>query len=127
MVVCFQEAEEPRGLPKRGPPGPCPPRRKGCCGNPGIPGVPGVPGQAGRDGIPGPVGAPGRPGKAGITGAPGLMGPPGPPGEKGDPGVQTSNWKQCAWNVGDGKDSGLIRVRRNMFYLVIAKNKSSKL
>ena len=74
--------------------------QKTCCGNPGIPGVPGVPGQTGRDG---------RPGR---TGTPGAVGAPGARGEKGDRGdssVATSNWKQCIWNAGDGKDNGLIR------------------
>ncbi|XP_028410668.1 collagen triple helix repeat-containing protein 1-like [Dendronephthya gigantea] len=93
--------EERRGKP---PPG-CLPGQPGCnkpgcsegqcCGTPGVPGVPGVPGQTGRDG------RPGRPGVPGAIGAPGKKGHPGEPA--------ISNWKQCTWRAGDGKDHGLIR------------------
>ena len=64
-------------------------------GVPGVPGVPGIPGQTGRDG------------RDGSEGARGLEGPPGEPGKAAE---IMSNWKQCTWSRGDGKDSGLIQV-----------------
>ena len=75
-----------------------------CCGSHGIPGVPGVPGGPGRDGTPGPKG------DIGLTGP---VGPKGEPGDKASGGLDLnmrSNWKQCAWKRGDGKDNGLIQV-----------------
>ena len=60
--------------------------------NTGVPGVPGVTGRDGRDG---------------SEGARGLEGPPGEPGKAAE---IMSNWKQCTWSRGDGKDSGLIQV-----------------
>ena len=78
-----------------------------------------MPGLNGRDGKDGGDGAKGE---KGPEGAPGKMGPKGPagikgePGTKGEPSAQVSgqkNWKQCAWkNVNDGRDYGLIKVRK---------------
>ncbi|CAB3995490.1 Hypothetical predicted protein [Paramuricea clavata] len=66
------------------------------CGSAGIPGIPGIPGNPGRDGIPG---------------SRGPAGAKGEPGERGDDYVDLvkSNWKQCVWKRGDGKDTGLIQ------------------
>ncbi|KAJ7349560.1 hypothetical protein OS493_038567 [Desmophyllum pertusum] len=63
-------------------------------GHPGIPGSPGLPGPYGRDG------AKGDKGDKGETGLQGQKG-----------GTQAfSNWKQCVWKKGDGRDHGLIKV-----------------
>ena len=52
----------------------------------------------------------GRKGK-GNQGAPGLWGPPGALG---------SNWKQCVFkNLNDDKDTGLIKVFRFFFHLIV--------
>ena len=40
----------------------------------------------------------------------------GEPGNKGSDGLDlnmTSNWKQCAWKLDDGKDNGLVQVSLN--------------
>ena len=59
----------------------------------GLPGHPGLPGPYGRDGMKG---------EKGATGANGA---------KGEVGAQApSNWKQCVWRSGDGRDYGLIKV-----------------
>ena len=64
-------------------------------GHPGIPGSPGLPGPYGRDG------AKGEKGDKGETGLKGQKG-----------GTQaSSNWKQCVWRSGDGRDNGLIKVK----------------
>ena len=78
--------------------------------------MPGLNGRGGKDG------GDGAKGEKGPEGAPGKMGPKGPagikgePGTKGEPSAQVSgqkNWKQCAWkNVNDGRDYGLIKVRK---------------
>ena len=63
----------------------------------------------GSNGIPG---VPGNPGRDGATGSRGPAGEKGEPGERGNDYVDLvkSNWKQCAWNKTDYKDSGLIQV-----------------
>ena len=69
--------------------------------------MPGVPGGPGRDG---------NPGRKGDVGSAGPDGPKGEPGDKGSDGLDLtmrSNWKQCAWRRGDGKDNGLIQVSLN--------------
>jgi hypothetical protein len=55
----------------------------------------------------------GRPGPKGDVGPQGHGGPKGDQGMKGSAGSDSglySNWKQCAWSRGDGKDNGLIQV-----------------
>jgi len=64
-----------------------------------VPGLPGIPGLNGRDGT------------KGDQGPPGEQGPPGASGEQTTQAMQ-KNWKQCAWRKGDGRDTGLIRVRK---------------
>ena len=74
----------------------------------------GSPGLAGRNGVNGHNGLPGRDGREGAKGEKGVAGPPGPRGFKGEAGivaVEQRNWKQCAWQKGDGRDTGLIKVR----------------
>ena len=67
-------------------------------------------GSPGRNGVNGHNGLPGRDGRDGAKGENGLAGPPGPRGVKGEAGQIQSNWKQCAWKKGDGRDIGLIKV-----------------
>ena len=59
-------------------------------------------------------GSPGSDGKPGDRGPQGLKGDTGPKGDKGDRGPRGlsshSNWKECSWKNGDGKDNGLIKV-----------------
>ena len=84
-----------------------------CCGFhciPGVPGVPGVPGHPGQDG------------RRGEKGDVGSQGPVGPAAQIGEPAksvfvdlASKSNWKQCVWNIDDGKDNGLIKVCYNMY------------
>ncbi|CAH3042126.1 unnamed protein product [Pocillopora meandrina] len=99
-------------------------------GKPGIPGLPGRDGRDGRDGAKGEKGRPGSPGLQGPTGPPGDKGDRGEPGTHGSPGQRrergergepgkpgtlqlsscmNSNWKECTWRAGDGKDQGLIQ------------------
>ena len=70
---------------------------QGNCGSPGIPGIPGVPGNPGKDGVPG---------------SRGLAGEKKEPGERGSDYVDLvmSNWKQCVWKTGDGKETDLLQV-----------------
>lgn len=102
----------------------------GMHGKPGIPGLPGRDGRDGRDGAKGEKGRPGSPGLQGPTGPPGDKGDKGEPGTHGSPGQRgergergepgkpgtlqlssymNSNWKECTWRAGDGKDQGLIQ------------------
>ena len=49
-----------------------------------------------------------------LKGEKGVAGPPGQRGFKGEAGIvaaEQRNWKQCAWQKGDGRDVGLIKVR----------------
>ena len=66
-------------------------------GPPGFPGSPGLPGPHGRDGA---KGEKGEKGKTGLK------------GQKG--GTQaSSNWKQCVWKGPNGRDYGLLKVRKH--------------
>ena len=65
-------------------------------GPPGFPGSPGLPGPNGRDGA---KGEKGEKGKTGLK------------GQKGSTQV-LSNWKQCVWKGADGRDYGLLKVRK---------------
>lgn len=109
----------------------------GMHGKPGIPGLPGRDGRDGRDGAKGEKGRPGSPGLQGPTGPPGDKGDKGEPGTHGSPGQRgergergepgkpgtlqlsscmNSNWKECTWRAGDGKDQGLIQVINNSYF-----------
>ena len=91
----------------QGPPGP--PGPTGKRGKAGARGNQGPPGPKGPQGSSGP---PGSRGNKGDTGARGIQGPPGP---KGALGSAVRNWKQCVFkNLGDGKDSGLIKVNAQL-------------
>ena len=76
----------------------------------------GLPGLPGRNGINGHNGLPGHNGRDGAKGEKGVAGPRGPRGIKGEAGrvrkvaVEERNWKQCAWQKGDSRDIGLIKV-----------------
>lgn len=65
--------------------------------SPGIPGSPGLPGPYGRDGAKGEKGETGLKGQKGSTQAFSTF----------------SNWKQCVWRNGDGRDRGLLKVKEN--------------
>ncbi|XP_065826295.1 collagen triple helix repeat-containing protein 1-like isoform X2 [Oscarella lobularis] len=87
-----------------------------CSGVPGIPGIPGHNGQPGRDGfqgekgergVQGAVGPKGASGKIGHKGERGLTGEAGPKGHRGS--TYIANWKQCAWDRRDFKDTGIIQ------------------
>ena len=75
-----------------------------------------MPGLPGRNGINGHNGLPGHNGRDGAKGEKGVAGPRGPRGIKGEAGrvrkvaVEERNWKQCAWQKGDSRDIGLIKV-----------------
>ena len=80
----------------------------------------GSPGLAGRNGANGHNGLPGRDGREGAKGEKGVAGPPGPRGFKGEAGIvaaEQRNWKQCAWQKGDGRDIGLIKVRERQLLI----------
>jgi len=77
-------------------------------GHPGIPGSPGLPGLPGRDGTKG------EKGESGFKGAKGEVGAQAP-----------SNWKQCVWRSGDGRDNGLIKVKK-IFNLVNSRLNSQR-
>ena len=77
-------------------------------------------GQKGENGNEGPRGKSGPPGIMGIKGARGIVGDQGIKGDKGEKGqsiaspssaVPQTNWKQCVWKAGDGRNSGKIKVR----------------
>lgn len=99
---------------------------KGDIGSPGVIGKkghigpPGLIGPKGNMGPPGPIGTKGDIGPRGPIGQKGVVGSRGLPGVKGEDGdkvqdfidlAEKSNWKQCAWNRGDDRDSGLIQVK----------------
>ena len=112
------------------------PGTNGIPGMHGMPGSPGAPGRDGREGAKGdqgspgktePQGPPGAEGKKGAKGEPGVQGPAGQKGQrggKGDSGTpgtpqlsSHTNWKECTWKRGDGKDSGVIQVSYKTLHL----------
>jgi len=105
------------GMP--GIPGPQGPQgRDGAKGQPGDKGSQGMLGQKGEKGNEAPRGKSGPPGMMGIKGTRGTAGDQGIKGDKGEKGesattpssaVPQTNWKQCVWKAGDGRDSGKIK------------------
>ena len=117
------------GIP--GAPGPQGQQGKdGAKGEPGVKGPRGMTGTRGQKGNPGSLGKNGAPGMMGIkgnkgdegsrgsSGPPGIKGVKGEQGSKGEKGeivnsaVSQTNWKQCVWKSGDGRDSGKIKVQK---------------
>ena len=117
------------GIP--GAPGPQGQQGKdGAKGEPGVKGPRGMTGTRGLKGNPGSLGKNGAPGMMGIkgdkghegsrgsSGPPGIKGVKGEQGSKGEKGeivnsaVSQTNWKQCVWKNGDGRNSGKIKVQK---------------
>ena len=92
------------------------------CATNGVPGIPGIPGLNGQDGAKGDGGPRGPPGEKGPRGPEGPKGEQGPQGAKGEQGTQAmqKNWKQCAWKKGDGRDYGMIKVKKQMNISLVA-------
>lgn len=82
-------------------------------------------GSPGKQGLKGDTGPAGPAGPVGSKGQPGVRGLQGPQGPQGAPGSLGQNWKQCFFkNVGDDKDSGLIKVNTELLLLLKKKSQS---
>ena len=106
------------------------PGRNGVNGHNGLPGRDGRGGAKGEKGVAGPLGPSGNKGE---VGAKGVAGPPGPRGINGEAGpvgkvaAEQRNWKQCAWQKGNSRDAGLIKVSGKQLQIFLSHFQWTKL